>query len=157
MNNGSIPKQVLKAIGQIGTETVEQGIKEAARIGDSIITGKELLGNITPMSDEEMRRKQAEDEKKKQEETERLRREMGQGRNVGAEIKQVSDQKKQEEEEKEKQFLQKIKEQREAEEQERKALAEQYGGEKKRPKGPQRLGKIKTSADQSVELAKKPD
>jgi len=155
MTDNNIPKQVLKGLGEILEKTGEQVVSEPGKMLK--ITGQELMGNITPMSDEEMRKKQAEDEKKKQEETEKLRREMGQGRNVGQEIKQIQDQKKQEEEEKEKQFLQKIKEQREAEEQERKALAEQYGDEKKRPKGPQKLGKIKTSVDQSVELAKKPD
>ena len=154
----NIPKQVLQAMKQIGVETVEQGVKHAAEIGSTIITGKELLGDIRPMGEEEMRRKQAEDEKKRQEETRKLRDQMGQGRNVGAEIKQIQDQKKKEEEEKERLFLQKVKEQREAEEQERKALAEQYGSEGKRKIGPQKLGKRKpNTADQSVELAKKPD
>lgn len=159
MTDNNVPKQVLQAIKQIGVETVEQGVKQAAEIGNTIITGKELLGDIKPMSDGELQQKQAEDNRKRQEEAERLKREMGQGRNVGEEIKQVQDQKKQEEEEKERQFLENIKKQREEEKKEQEAMAAQYGDEgSRKKKGPQRLGKRKSSmVDQSMEVAKKPD
>lgn len=159
MTDNNIPKQVLQAMKQIGTETVEQGVKHVAEIGSTIITGKELLGDIKPMSDGELRQKQAEDSAKSQEESERLRQEMGQGRNVGAEIKQIQDQKKQEEEEKERQFLENIKRQREEERKEQEAMAAQYGDEgNKKKKGPQKQGKKKSSmVDQSMEVAKKPD
>jgi len=155
----NIPKQVLKAMGQIASETVEQGVKETGKVMETIITGKELLGDIKPMSDGELKQKQAEDDKRKQEEAERLRNEMGQGRNVGAEIKQVQDQKKQDEEEKEKQFLENVRKQREEERREQEAMEAQYESEgARKKKGPQVQGKRKPSmVDQSMEKAKKPD
>ncbi|MFA5828279.1 MAG: hypothetical protein WC841_02885 [Candidatus Shapirobacteria bacterium] len=159
MTDNNIPKQVLQAIKQIGMETVEQGVKQVAQIGNTIITGKELLGDITPMTEGQLQQKRAEDDKKRQEEAERIRGEMGQGRNVGAEIKQIQDQKKQDEDEKERQFLENLKRQREAEKREQEEMAAQYGSEgNKKKKGPQRQGKRKPSmVDQSMEQAKKPD
>lgn len=75
----SIIKQVGKGLGQIVEETAEKAAEHVGEIGSSIITGKELLGNIAPMSDEELAQKKKEDEKKSREEA----------RNIEAELRQV--------------------------------------------------------------------
>jgi hydroxylamine reductase (hybrid-cluster protein) len=117
MTDGSIPKQVLQNLGQIAEETSKEALKQTVEMTNSVITGKELLGNIKPMTEEEFNQKKAEDENKKQEEMKNLT-----GRNVEAEIKQVRGDKKEEEEKQEK-FLEQIRQQREAEERERAQLA----------------------------------
>jgi hypothetical protein len=126
MTDDAILKQVVKGLGEIGTETVKEAAKQTAVITESVITGKELVGSAKPMTEEEFNQKKAEDEKKKEEEVKNLT-----GRNIEAEIKQVRDDKT-EEERKQEEFLGQIKQQREAEEQERARLAVAAPGNAKR-------------------------
>lgn len=113
----------LKGLKQLGQETGEKLVTETGKIAESIITAKELLGDIKPLSEEEMVKKQADDEKKKKEEEARLRQGYGgQERNVEGEVKQIRDQKKKEEEEKEKMFLENLKRQRQQEEKEKQEM-----------------------------------
>ena len=113
----SIPKKVLQGMGEIGVETVKEAANQATQMLNTIITGQELVGNVRPMSEEEMAKAKAEDERKKQEELNKIQNISG--RNVEAEIKEISSEKKNSEEEKEQEFLEKIRLQREAEEAER--------------------------------------
>ena len=85
----SIPKQVLKGLGDLSRETGEKLVTETGKIAETIITGKELLGNITEMSDQELQQKKQEDEQRKQKEIEDLKREMGLGRNLEQEMQQL--------------------------------------------------------------------
>lgn len=123
----SIPKKVLQALGQIAVETGKETLKEVGKVTESIVTGKELLGDIRPMTDGEMAAKRAEDERKKQAEMEKLRQSMGGGRNVEAEVREISREKQQSEEDKERQFLEQIKRQREAEAEEHQKLSVEMG------------------------------
>ena len=112
-----IAKDFGKGIKQLGVETAEKLVEETGKIAESIITAKELLGDIRPMSDQEMAYKKAEDDKKKQEEVARLRQGFGgQSRNVESELEQIRHQNEKEEEEREKYFEQ-VKEQQEREKQ----------------------------------------
>lgn len=96
----SIPKKVLQNLGQIGEETVKEAVTQAGEIGASIITGKELLGNITPMSDEELAKKKREDENKKANQMSDVRSQLT-GRDVEGEMKQVRQEAEQKENEEE--------------------------------------------------------
>lgn len=125
----SIPKKVLLGVGEIGVETVNEGTKQAVEMVNNIITGQELVGNVKPMSEEEMSYARAEDERKKQEELKKIQNISG--RNVEAEIKEIVSEKKNIEEEKEGDFLEKIKLQREAEERERNNLIQEPGNAKR--------------------------
>ena len=103
MADDSIVKKVVKGLGEIGTETGKELIKQVEKVTESVITGQELLG-IKPLSEEELSKKKAEDGRKKQEEMDRIRAEFGgRGRNVEEEIRQVREEKEREEQEKEKQ------------------------------------------------------
>jgi len=113
-----IADDFLKGVKQLGSETVEKAAEETGKIFESVITGKELLGDITPMTDNDLEKSQIEDERKKQQEINQLKSEMGQGRNVEQEIEQIRNQKERQEEEEEKIFLENIRRQREAERQE---------------------------------------
>ena len=84
--NDNIPKKVLGALGELGVETLKEGGKQAGEIVYGVISGKEWLGNIAPMSDEELQKKKQEEEKKKQEEMAKLRMSMGHGRNIEEEL-----------------------------------------------------------------------
>jgi hypothetical protein len=89
-----IASDVIKGLVKIGEETGKDIVSEVGKIGETIISGKELLGDITPMSEGEMAKKKMEDEKKKQEELQKLRSQMQEkGRNVEDEIKQVWEEK----------------------------------------------------------------
>lgn len=110
----SIPKKVLQSLGEIGVETVNEGANQAVEMVNSVIVGQELVGDVKPMSEEEMAKAKVEDV-----------------RNVEAEIKEIVVEKKNSEEEKEKEFLEKIKLQREAEEAERNKLFEEPGNAKR--------------------------
>jgi type I site-specific restriction-modification system R (restriction) subunit len=127
-----IPSNVLKGLKNIVSETVETGVKEAGKIGESIITGKELLGDIKPMSNENLAKAKAEDEKKKQEEIAKMKNIPG--RNVEKEIEEVVDEKERKRKQEEEEFLQKIKRQREAEENERNQMVEEPGNAKREAK-----------------------
>jgi len=99
--------QIIKGFGkgfkQLGQETAEKLVEETGKIAESVITARELLGDIKPLNDQEMAQKKAEDEKKKQEEMNKLRSQMS-GRNVESEMEQLRRQQEKEEEEKEKYF-----------------------------------------------------
>ena len=128
MINSKILKQVLKNLGNIAVETGKETIGHAGKITESIITGKELLGDIKPLTDQDMSSKRAEDEQKKQKEISDLRSQMSErGRDVGGEIKQVEREIVQTEEEKERLFLDNIRRQREAEVAERDRLSTEMG------------------------------
>ncbi|MDD2483344.1 MAG: hypothetical protein PHE32_01330 [Candidatus Shapirobacteria bacterium] len=111
-----IVKDFGKGFKQLGVETAEKLVNETGKIAESIITAKELLGDIKPLNDQELTQKKAEDERKKQEEIANVRSQMA-GRNVESEIEQISNQKKREENEKEKMFLENLRRQREVERQ----------------------------------------
>jgi len=116
-----IAKGIIQGLGKIGEETGKELVKETAKIGESLITGKELLGDIKPMTTEEMAKMKVEEEKKKKEEMAKLKSGL-EGRAVETEINEIRKEKKREEEEKERKFLEDIKKQREAEEAERQSL-----------------------------------
>lgn len=138
MSDDSIPKQVLQNLGQIVEETGKEAVKQAGEVTTAIITGKQLLGDLTPMSGAELERKKAEDEQRKKLEAERLKQQMGAGRNVEQEISQVRQENKQIEDEKQQQLLQEIQAKRQAEEQERIQMEEMWANmSPKHPKGPQ--------------------
>jgi hypothetical protein len=112
-----IIKGLGKGLGQLGQETVEKLVENTGKILDPTITAQELLGDVKPLSDQEMAQKKAEDERKKQEEMARLRQGFGgQGRPVENEMERIRNQKEKEEEEKEK-YLEKVKERKEWEQQ----------------------------------------
>ena len=85
----SIPKQVIKGLGDLSRETGEKLVSEVGKIGSGIITGRELLGGIHEMSDVELQQKKHEEEQNKQKEIEDLRKEMGLGRNLEQEMQQL--------------------------------------------------------------------
>lgn len=125
----SVTKKVLQRVGEIGVETVKEGAKQATEMLNTIITGQELVGNVKPMSEEEMAYARAEDERKKEEEIKKINNIPG--RNVEAEIKEIVREKKNIEEDKEKEILEKVRLQREAEEAERNNLIEEPGNAKR--------------------------
>jgi hypothetical protein len=84
----TIPKKVLQALGQIAMETGKEALKQAGEITHGVISGKELLGNLTNLSDAELSQRKAEDERNKQIEIEAMMAKI-QGRNVEGEMKQV--------------------------------------------------------------------
>ena len=124
------PIKIIKAVQDVGTEIVETGIKGTEQIISTVITGQELVGDVKPMSEEEMARAKADDERKKQEE---IRNELKNipGRDVEGEMKQIAQEQKDEEERKQKEFLEKIEKQRREEEIERNSLMEAPGNAKR--------------------------
>lgn len=123
MTDDSIAKQVIKNLGQVAAETGKEIVSETGKITESIITGKELLGDIKPLTPEEEAQKKQEEERRKQKEMNRLRNQMGQGRNVGKEIEEIHDEKEKKEKEEEEKMLEQVRQQREAEERERQEMA----------------------------------
>lgn len=109
---------VIKNLGQIGGEVITESVEQVGKIGESIISGKELLGDIKPMSQEELQRKKLEDEKNKKDEINKL---MG-GRNLEGEIEEIRKEKGKKEEEEEK-MLRQIQIEREEERREHEKLA----------------------------------
>ena len=104
--NNQVIKDFGKGFKQLGQETAEKLVEETGKIAESVITARELLGDIRPLNDQEIAQKKAEDERKKQEEMSRLRQGFGgqAGRNVESEMEQLRRQKENEEEEREKYF-----------------------------------------------------
>ena len=92
-----------KGFKQLGQETAEKLVEETGKIAESVITARELLGDIKPLNDQEMAQKRAEDDNKKQEEMNKLRSQIS-GRNVENEMEQLRRQQEKEEEEKERYF-----------------------------------------------------
>ncbi len=146
-------KNVVKGLKQVGVETIEQGAKESVKIAESVITGKELLGGITPMSESEYDQKKKYQEAKDNKEMEEIRNQMkAPGRNVSGEMEQVYREKKNKEEEEERQFLENLKIQREQERQEMEAMKVEPGSKPARGKmGGQ--GKKKKSSEPDLELS----
>jgi hypothetical protein len=105
MADDSMAKKVIKGLGEIGSETVKETIKQVGEATHAVITGQELFG-VKPMSDEDLEKKKSEDKKKVDEEMKNML-----GRNVEEEIKQVREEKKREEEERERQSAEQIKQQ----------------------------------------------
>jgi len=125
MTDNSIAKKVLKNLGQMAEETGKEAVKQAGKVTESVISGRELFG-VKPMSEEQLAQKKVEDEKKVKEETNNLL-----SRNVGAEIEQVRKEKEQAEEEKERRTLEQVRQQREAEEAERLQMTDIPGNPKR--------------------------
>jgi len=119
-----ILKQVFKNLGQIAVETGKEVVNETGKITESVITGKELLGGMVPLTPEEEAKKQQEEERKKQAEMNQLRQQMAAGRNVGQEMDEIRREKEKKEQEEEDRMLQSLRQQRQAEEQERQQMAE---------------------------------
>jgi hypothetical protein len=115
MSDDGIAKKVLLTMGQIGAETGKEILKEGGKIGERIISGQELLGNIKPMSEEEFKSKAEEEEKRSDKEMSDLRQNIGGGRNVEGEIEEVRRQREAEEKEKEERILEEVARQREIE------------------------------------------
>ncbi|MBU1118172.1 hypothetical protein KKD37_04400 [Patescibacteria group bacterium] len=147
MVDDNILKKVVKGLGEVGAETIKESGKQAVDIVSGVITGKELVGNMDPMSDQEMAQAQAKDERQKQEEMAKMQNLAG--RNVEAEIKEVVREKESEEEQKEREFLENIKRQREAEEAERQSLEEPGNDEREAKKRQFAPGPKKKSPDPS--------
>jgi len=154
--NNQIIKDLGKGFKQLGVETAEKLVEETGKIAESIITAKELLGDIKPLDEQELAQRKAEDEKKKQEEMSRLRQGFGgqAGRGVEGEMERIRQQKEKEEEEKEKMFLENLKRQREIERQNQMANFELMGestnpAKQKKSRGSAFANKKKQQPDQS--------
>ena len=108
-----------KGLGQLGVETAEKLVEETGKIAESVITARELLGDINLLSDDELAQRKAEDDKNKQEEMSRLRQDFGgqAGRPVESEMEKIRHQKEKEEEEKGNIELENLKRQKEMERQ----------------------------------------
>lgn len=96
-----IVKDFGKGFKQLGVETAEKLVSETGKIAESIITAKELLGDIKPLNEQELAQKKAEEDQKKQKEISDIRSQMS-GRNLENEIEQIRDQKQKEGEKREK-------------------------------------------------------
>ncbi len=116
MGDNQIFKGVMRDLGQLGAETGEKLVGETGKILESIITAQELLGDITPMSDQELAQKKKQEEIKKQREIDKLKSEMGQGRKVEDEMNKIHSESEKEKDEKEK-YYEKLKQQQEAQKQ----------------------------------------
>lgn len=126
----NIPIKIIQGIQEAGTEIAKQGIKTTEEAISTVITGKELVPDARPMSEEEMAKAKAEDEKKKKEEIENELKNIP-GRDVTGEMKQVAQEEKSEEEKKQQEFLENIERQRREEEIERNNMIEMPGNTKR--------------------------
>ena len=88
MTNDQILKQVIKGLGDIAEETGKETLKQSEEVFHSIITGKELVGNLQPVTDQEKTKLEMEDKKKKQEEMAKIRSQIS-GRPVEQEMEQI--------------------------------------------------------------------
>ncbi len=156
--NNSIPKQVLNGLGELGVETLKEGAKQAGEIVYTAISGKEWLGNINQMSDEELSKEKQNEERKKQEEMAELRKSMGQGRDIESEITQLRREEESEEEQiKRQEERQKEEENRQWEMQQNQMPTEIQG---KKGRGNPNAGKQKpqkSDMSQTQEFVKKPN
>lgn len=125
-DSSNIPKQILQNLKNIAEETGKEAVKQAGEIVHGVISPKELLGDITNLSPEELARRKQEDERKKQEEMAKLRAQM-QGRNVGAEMQQIERQEDQEKKQEEDENLRRIRMLREREQAEHAQMAAEMG------------------------------
>lgn len=128
----SIIKGIMKGLGEISQETAETGVKETVNIGQSVISGQELLGGIKKIDEAEMGKMEKSEEVEKQEEMDRLRKvAASQGRKLEEELQEIRNQKQEKEKREEEEFLEKIRLQREAEVREREELLEEPGNVKR--------------------------
>ena len=129
MTDDKIIKGVVRGLGQLGMETIENASKEGQKIIESVITGKELLGLEKTMSDPELELLKQQEKTKSQEEIDKIKGQMGdkkenneqkikeKPRNIEEELAQLRRQKEQEEEEKQKYFEQQKQQEQEKERQ----------------------------------------
>jgi hypothetical protein len=148
-----IIKDFGKGLGQLGQETAEKLVSETGKIAESVITAQELLGDIKPMSDEELTKKKIENERKKQQEMASVRFQLS-GRDVEGEMERIRRQKEREDEEKEKIFEENIRRQKEEEKQNQMASFELMGestnpSKQKKSRGSAFINKKKQQPDQS--------
>ncbi len=148
-----IIKDFGKGLKQLGGETAEKLVEETGKIAESVITAKELLGDIKPLSEEELVQKKVEEDKNKGKEISDVKSQIS-GREVENEMEQIRHQKEKEEEEKEKIFLENLKRQREEEKQEQAAGLELMGestnpSKQKKSRGSAFVNKKKQQPDQS--------
>lgn len=95
-----IGSDFFKGIKQLGEETGEKLVSETGRIAESIITAKDLLGNIVSMSDEEMSQKKADDEERKNKEMSEIKSKIS-GRSVESELEKIRQEKEKSDKERE--------------------------------------------------------
>jgi hypothetical protein len=148
-----IVKDFGKGFKQLGQETAEKLVEETGKIAESVITAQELLGDIRPLSEQELIQKKAEEERKKQREMADLRSQIS-SRPVESEMEQIRHQKEKEEEEKERIFLENLKRQRETERQSQMVNFELIGestnpSKQKKSRGSAFVNKKKQQPDQS--------
>lgn len=138
---------------QLIQETAERLVEETGKIAESVITARELLGDIKPLNDQEIAQRKAEDENKKQEEMNKLRSQMS-GRSVENEMEKLRRQQEKEEEEKGNIELENLKRQREMERQNQMANLEliqpskhhkDKGGNKRKTQQPDQTQMSQTS------------
>lgn len=96
----NIIKDFKKGIVELGAESVEKLVEESVKIVEPIITAKELLGNISPMSEEEMSKKKNKDEHEKEEELKKIRSQFA-GRSIENEMQELRNKKEREDRERE--------------------------------------------------------
>lgn len=146
MNSDSVINNTIKQIKDLGMETGREFVKAAGQITKGISAG-ELLGDIKPLSDEELKKKKEEEEKMKA----KLK-----GNNLDEEVRKLRDNEEREKKEKEKMEME---EKRRKEEEQRQA--EMYV---EMPGNPSRAKKKRGGAfvpndkkTQTAEFSKKPD
>jgi len=145
-DDNSIKNKVLKNLGQIVAETGKEIVKESINITEKVISPRELLGGIKPLSEQEIQQKRYDDEKKKQEEIAKLKNIPG--HDLEREVSELVQKNKQEEDEKEKQMLEKVRMQREQERREREAMVAEVETQNLRHKKKRRKeGRKKASPD----------
>ncbi len=105
-DDNSIPKQVVKQLGELSEETAVEAVKAVGDIAKGVISGSQLVGDVAEISQD----REQELERQDQEKLNQIR-----GRNVEAEIEEIRKQKKQQQEEKEKKFLEEVRQKREQE------------------------------------------
>lgn len=129
MGDDKILKGVVRGLGQLGMETLENASEEGQKIIESVITGKELLGLESTMTDAQLKQYEQQDKIKSQDEINKLKGQMEdkkenseQGikekpRNIEEELAKLRRQKEQEEGEKQKYYEQQKQQEQEKERQ----------------------------------------
>ena len=129
MGDDKILKGVVRGLGQLGMETLENASEEGQKIIESVITGKELLGLESTMTDAQLKQYKQQDKIKSQDEINKLKGQMGdkkenseqeikeKPRSIEEELAQLRRQKEQEEGEKQKYYEQQKQQEQEKERQ----------------------------------------
>jgi len=156
MSDDKVLKGVVKGLGQIGMETVENVVQEGGKIVESIITGKELLGLERTMTDAELEQKKRQESIKSQHEIAKLKGEVGKKkddqkdenkvkekpRNIEEELAQLRRQKEKEEEDKQRYY----EEQKRQEEEQKRRQQEEYNSLNMESTNPAKQKKSRGSA-----------